>query len=149
MALGVMAGGCGDPPAVSVETLNLQLSCPGDMALVQATSYKSGPWHAPRAAGDPAGAAPVPPETAKLLASEIPVPAYCIDRYAQKPEAGLLVSFGQAEQLCRAQGKQLCTPYQWERACRGQTMGRFPYGSRFDAACLTPGLAQCQSSYGV
>ncbi|HTL52999.1 MAG TPA: hypothetical protein VL860_10520, partial [Planctomycetota bacterium] len=42
-----------------------------------------------------------------------------------------------------------CTPYQWERACRGQAMGRFPYGSRFDPACLTPGLAQCQSSYGV
>lgn len=38
------------------------------------------------------------------------------------------ISGKQASLACRASGKRLCTPDEWEHACRGSSGFRFPYG---------------------
>lgn len=38
----------------------------------------------------------------------------------------------QAEALCRAAGKRLCTESEWLTACRGQERRDFPYGDRYE-----------------
>jgi hypothetical protein len=40
------------------------------------------------------------------------------------------ISGAQATRACRASGKRLCAADEWERACRGPTGKRFPYGER-------------------
>jgi len=41
------------------------------------------------------------------------------------------LSYHSAKRLCESAGKRLCTPEEWETACRGERQTRFPYGDNF------------------
>jgi len=93
------------------------------------------------------------------------VSGYWIDRYeypnAAGKEPGNLVTWNEATNFCRDQGKKLCTEDQWEKACKGPDLLTYPYGDAFDPkVCPTSGyigtsrytLGQftgCESGYGV
>lgn len=88
---------------------------------------------------------------------------YCIDRFEYPNKAGALPETGftwsRAKRACESQGKRLCSEVEWERACKGPTNARFPFGNAFrSGACNVqnggkPGPAgrysQCKSGYGV
>jgi formylglycine-generating enzyme required for sulfatase activity len=64
----------------------------------------------------------------------------CIDRYEWPNQPGVapvvMVRFVEAEALCAAAGKRLCTEFEWEMACEGPALLPFPYGHRREpAAC--------------
>lgn len=65
------------------------------------------------------------------------VPAFYIDRFEYPNRAGFpprhTIGAGLLEirELCRKQGKKLCTVRQWLRACRGDTVRKWPYGSSY------------------
>jgi hypothetical protein len=68
------------------------------------------------------------------------------------------VSRDEAQKLCEARGRRLCTELEWERACKGPSNTRYEYGDRFDSkACPTgngaiPAYAsfeKCASGFGV
>lgn len=76
------------------------------------------------------------------IATTVSVPEYCIDYYeypnskSRKPTTG--VSWSQAKASCARKGKRLCTEVEWERACKGPSGRRFPYGNTFkDGICNT------------
>ncbi len=95
------------------------------------------------------------------------VRAYCIDKYEYPDQEGVVpqtrVSFYKAEQLCRAEGKQLCSEDEWEKACKGPGNLKYPYGNVWNAArCDTQNrdgtnraiepsgtFRACVSGYGV
>jgi hypothetical protein len=92
------------------------------------------------------------------------VGAYCIDQYEFPNTQGVRplanVTWMEASAQCTAQGKRLCTEYEWEKACRGKWGRRFPWGGKFsDSTCpgSTPegegyasgGNALCVSPYGL
>jgi formylglycine-generating enzyme required for sulfatase activity len=57
---------------------------------------------------------------------------YCIDRYeypnkkGERPE--VMNNFPQAQHLCAAQGKRVCTETEWTMACEGPEYKPYPYG---------------------
>ncbi len=62
----------------------------------------------------------------------------------------------EAEDLCKAAGKRLCSEVEWERACKGASNSTFEYSGSYDKkACedLTSGLpgqrSKCVSGFGV
>ena len=85
----------------------------------------------------------------------------CIDPFefpgrAAAPRTG--VALAQAEQLCVARGGRLCTPKEWEHACRGAGGASYPYGPNYAAdLCNTDGksiapsgtFAGCRSKTGA
>ena len=92
--------------------------------------------------------------------------AYCIDRYeypgkGQTPRG--MVSWQEAGILCRRRGKRLCSELEWERACKGESVYRYPYGNKFNVnRCNTRGpnhknrlvkrtgsFPGCKNSFGV
>jgi formylglycine-generating enzyme required for sulfatase activity len=91
--------------------------------------------------------------------------AFCIDRYEHPNVAGSLptvdVPFIVAQQECKKNGKDLCTPLRWTDACKGTNItNQFPYGNGKDAdpsACnldsdgLVPSGSKpaCKNSIGV
>lgn len=99
--------------------------------------------------------------------STVMTAGYCIDLYEypnRKGSApGTNVKFTQAVASCKSRGKRLCTEPEWERACKGPSNARFPYGNAFNAsACNTEdatgqvrqvsdtgSFGQCASGYGV
>jgi formylglycine-generating enzyme required for sulfatase activity len=96
----------------------------------------------------------------ELAGPSIAMGEFRIDAYPYPNEAGKPphtgVSRSEAEALCGARGKRLCTELEWERACKGPDQRVFPYGDGYDkAACETPasGLAgsapKCASGFGV
>ncbi len=60
---------------------------------------------------------------------------FCIDRYEypnkkyEKPMNN--VSFYEAVEICKKQGKHLCFEDEWEQACEGKFHYRYPYGNSF------------------
>lgn len=58
--------------------------------------------------------------------------SFCIDRYEYTPEGYRYplthVSWGEAQNLCRAMGKRLCLEDEWEFACEGEEARPYPYG---------------------
>ena len=68
----------------------------------------------------------------------------CIDRYEASEGPGgqarsvpevlpwAFVSWETAGGACAAAGKRLCTPEEWQAACRGPEDNRFPYGPYYD-----------------
>ena len=96
---------------------------------------------------------------------------FYIDIYEYPNQKGALprveVTWTEARDLCRAQGKRLCTESEWEKACRGAGNTLYGYGPTFvPGRCNTPyqeeeiwkrgpglapsgSFAQCASEYGV
>jgi formylglycine-generating enzyme required for sulfatase activity len=73
----------------------------------------------------------------------VPLPAFCMDRYEHPNQEGSLPTVGvtweQARDLCQQAGKRLCSSDEWERACRGVRSQRYVYGDERDPeACNTP-----------
>lgn len=140
----------------AVATVPAQPSCPRGMRLIPAGAFKMG-----SSRDDPMMGFDEKP------LSTVNVPAYCIDIYEYPNRNGAIpvtgVSFTAAESMCKARGKRLCTEEEWEKACKGGSSSRFPYGNSFDAdACNTEdadgedrvvgpsgAFRKCRSSYGV
>ncbi len=65
--------------------------------------------------------------------------AYSIDRLpypndpASPPKTD--VTRSEAQKLCEARGKRLCTELEWERACKGPDGDLYPTGNGWDPAC--------------
>jgi serine/threonine protein kinase/formylglycine-generating enzyme required for sulfatase activity len=93
--------------------------------------------------------------------------AYCIDSYEWPNAAGrapkIAAGFSEADSSCKKAGKRLCSEDEWEKACKGPSDLRFPYGSTFDPdSCNTQdkdgnprklaasgAYPNCHSGYGV
>ena len=96
---------------------------------------------------------------------------FYIDVYEYPNQRGLLpkvdVTWRQAESLCAAQDKRLCTEQEWQKACTGPQHFKYSYGAQLESGhCNTPikvdgawqrgpGLApsgdykRCTNDYGV
>ncbi len=112
----------------------------------------------PVAAAAPATGCPA--DMTRVMAG--PPSPYCIDRL-ESPGAGraprVNLTREEAAQACASRGRRLCTPKEWERACRGPKRASYPYGSSFKpdlcnvrarAAPGRPGLlATCESASGA
>lgn len=64
----------------------------------------------------------------------------CMDRYEYPNQPGVspmvMVNWYEAQRLCQAQNKRLCTQSEWTFACEGPDMNPYPYGNARDAtAC--------------
>lgn len=103
--------------------------------------------------------------------ARVHVAPFCIDRFEYPNIEGVLpramVSWREADELCRAAGKRLCTSAEWDRACSGTEGRRYSYGDEFERdTCNTPldsdgievtvppyaasgSLPDCQSPEGV
>lgn len=66
------------------------------------------------------------------------VKSFCIDKYEYPNREGYTpktsVSYYTAEKLCEDEGKQLCTEEEWEKACKGPSELRYPYGNVWNAS---------------
>ncbi len=90
---------------------------------------------------------------------------YCIDKYEYPDRKGVVpranVTYTEAYNLCKAEGKRLCTEAEWEKACKGPSNFLFPFGRTFKkGVCNTieTGIRKvmpsgsfpgCKSGYGV
>lgn len=88
-------------------------------------------------------------------ARQIPVQvaAFSIDRlpYPNDPAQPRRtnVTRDEAAQLCQADGKRLCSEYEWERACEGDADSMFPGGASFDVETCSMDPFSCTSSFDV
>jgi hypothetical protein len=83
------------------------------------------------------------PEGMVRVAPRLPV---CIDRFEAPGEGEaptVQVTRSQAAERCRAAGKRLCAPAEWEQACRGERGASYPFGPSAggDACHLRTGRA--------
>jgi len=74
--------------------------------------------------------------------ASVEVPAYCIDYYEAPNGRGRLpitkVTFAGAEKACKEKQKRLCSEEEWEKACKGPSGLRYPYGNQWDPSlCAT------------
>lgn len=96
----------------------------------------------------------------ELVHSQVALGEFSMDVYpypndpAKPPKTG--VSRAEAESLCKADGKRLCSEIEWERACKGAANHTFEYGAQYDKkACEAPSVLlagqreKCQSSFGT
>ncbi len=65
---------------------------------------------------------------------------YCIDAYEYPNRKGerprVMMRFGEAQALCAAEGKRVCTETEWTMACEGPSYKPYPYGyARDPSAC--------------
>lgn len=87
---------------------------------------------------------------------------FTIDAYpypndpSQSPRTG--VTRDEADSLCKARGRRLCTELEWERACKGPGNTTYPYGESYQASkcsgssnLLKPAgqYDACASAFGV
>jgi Protein kinase domain/Sulfatase-modifying factor enzyme 1 len=93
------------------------------------------------------------------------VQGYWIDQHESpnKPdvEPVAMITWNEAMNLCKGEGKVLCSEDQWEKACKGPEMWVYAYGDDFDeAACAPSGYSAkkpyktgqfkaCKSAYGL
>jgi hypothetical protein len=67
---------------------------------------------------------------------------FCMDRFEYPNRKGeypvVYVNLPEAQELCRAQSKRLCTEDEWTFACEGEEARPYPYGFERDKdACIT------------
>lgn len=64
--------------------------------------------------------------------------AVCMDRFEYPNQPGahpmVMVTWHEAQRLCNAQQKRLCTQSEWTFACEGPEMNPYPYGLNRDAS---------------
>lgn len=116
-------------------------------------------------AGTPRDAVP------RVAAEEMPgvdvkLGGFYIDVLPYPNETGSIPTVGvsrdEAEQMCEANGKRLCTELEWERACKGSANLTYGYGDEYDPAKCGTGVAAeeaarrptgdhiaCTSDFGV
>ncbi len=97
----------------------------------------------------------------ELPAVKFEMNTFDIDQYPYPNQAGARPKTGvtreEAQKLCAARGRRLCTELEWERACKGPKNTMYEYGSRFDAKKCPSAAApagssshpECKSSFGV
>lgn len=113
-----------------------------------------------------------PPEKVPRVADEelagvpIEMNGFYIDQHPWPNEPGAIpttnVTRDEAEALCTAKGKRLCTELEWERACKGPENTTYEYGDAYRSATCGTGQApevaarrpagesaQCKSAFGV
>ncbi|MCX7944568.1 MAG: bifunctional serine/threonine-protein kinase/formylglycine-generating enzyme family protein [Deltaproteobacteria bacterium] len=130
--------------------------CPKDMVYIKAGSFRMG-----SVPGDEGRQAD------ELAFVSVSTHSYCIDKYEFPNKKGVMprtsVSFEEAEKLCMEQGKRICSEEEWERACKGTSMLKYPYDNIFDPnACnaesnlgeekkvaVSGSFPKCKSTYGV
>ncbi len=101
--------------------------CPADMAYIPSGSFIMG-----SSPSDPLRDFSEKPDVRTYVRS------FCIDKYEYPDQEGVIpqtnVSFYKAERLCRAEGKQLCSEDEWEKACKGPSSLKYPYGNVWNSA---------------
>ena len=98
----------------------------------------------------------------ELPGTKIEMTAFDIDRFPYPNEPNTPPKTGatrdEAQKLCQARGRRLCTELEWERACKGPKNTKYEYGNRFDSKkCPSPvgkgaedkAFPQCKSAFGV
>ena len=86
----------------------------------------------------------------------------CVDRFEYPNEPGVMPQIStdwvQAQRMCEARGKRLCTDVEWELACAGDAGSQWPYGNKhtqglcnFNSKDLEPSGSRdtCVSQYGA
>ncbi len=113
-------------------------------------------------AGTPRDQVPRVPD-AEMAGEAVALGGFYIDRFPHPNEAGAIpttnVTLEAAKALCAAEEKRLCTELELERACKGPSETRYPYGDAYDPdACATGGRyvispnglhTACKSAFGV
>ena len=92
---------------------------------------------------------------------------YCVDIYEFPNQRGKLpttnISWSRAKKACERVNKRMCSEAEWERACKGPSGTRFPYGNNFDKSYCnvsdgasesrtvgpTGVYGRCRSGFGV
>jgi serine/threonine protein kinase/formylglycine-generating enzyme required for sulfatase activity len=101
-------------------------NCPAGMVKIEAGSFTFG-----SSSSDPMR------NFGEVDASTVEVKTYCIDYYEAPNSKSALpttgVSWSAAKNACDRSGKRLCSEVEWERACKGPSSTKFPYGSTYDA----------------
>ncbi|MDP8255830.1 MAG: SUMF1/EgtB/PvdO family nonheme iron enzyme [Candidatus Alcyoniella australis] len=79
---------------------------------------------------------------------QVQLEPYCIDRYEYPNVRGrqpmILVSWTQADGICRSLGKRLCLEDEWMRACSGPEGWLYPYGDEQE-----PGRCATELEFGT
>jgi formylglycine-generating enzyme len=116
-------------------------------------------------AGTPVNHAPRIAEE-ELPGTDIALGGFYVDVLPYPNEAGAIptsnVTRDDAQHLCQARGKRLCTELEWERACKGPESTTYEYGDVYHAATCDTGIAtelaakrpsgqlqSCKSAFGV
>ncbi len=86
------------------------------------------------------------PPTRCLTRERTPM-SFCMDRYEWPNREGMhpdvMVTFEEADSLCRGRGRRLCTEREWTFACEGEAMLPYPYGYvRDEHACTIDHFAR-------
>ena len=96
-------------------------------------------------AESPAPAEKSPSPTVTCPEGMVAVDAFCIDAYEHPNRPGELPLGGldlpAAKEACTSRGLRLCTGQEWERACAGASLRRWPYGDTYDPAACNFGAA--------
>jgi sulfatase modifying factor 1 len=102
----------------------------------------------------------------ELPGVDLPLGGFYIDILPWPNEAGAIpttnVTRDEAQRICAAKSKRLCTELEWERACKGPTNTRYEYGPDYDARACGAGVpaesaarhpsgknTSCASAFGV
>ncbi len=102
----------------------------------------------------------------ELPGVDVALGGFYIDILPYPDEAGAIptenVTRDEAEHLCEAKSKRLCTELEWEHACKGPASTTYEYGDVYRAAACDTGVAAeqaakrpsgerqaCRSSFGV
>lgn len=177
IALGLLVGltGCGDEKKSSESDDKPAETKTEDKPAASASATASATASAPAAAVDtgptidlPAGKFRAGSKCMDLPRSrrheleyeQVSMGAYSMDKYPYPNEVGkpakLGVTWKEANDLCEARGKRLCTEMEWEYACKGPKSLTYPWGPSFKKG-ICPGeldhvLGQresCVSEFGM
>jgi formylglycine-generating enzyme required for sulfatase activity len=143
-------------PVVAAATIDAGPTAPPGMIWIPTGTLK---------AGTPKNKAPRIPDE-EMAGVDVSLNGYYIDALPYPNEVGAIptsnVSRDEAEQLCAAKGKRLCSELEWEHACKGAANASYEYGDDYaQDKCGTGVTAEeaarrptgdriaCKSDFGV